>query len=321
MEEKLERKQLRKHFSSVGWPLLIYMLILNACVALAMAVDMVFISLRQMNGETINETQMYSILTGNGWGYLLTIAIGLVILWIWKGKYFCTQTLWIRGRPMKASDFVCLLCLFLSGQVAFQYIATAVEALLNLFGLTAMADYEAATMTSDTLSMFLYSCVGAPIAEEILFRGLVLRQLEPYGKRFAILFSALLFGVFHANLLQIPYAFLVGLVLAYVALEYNILWAMVLHMINNLVLSDLMPRLMQGLPDAVTNAVFNTLLMGCAMAAVIILLVNRGEIKAYRQENRIGGKEAGCFFTSPGIIALFIAVAGSLISDLAAQVI
>lgn len=320
MEEKLERQQLRQNFSPLGWALLFYLLVLNACVALASVIELIFITLRQSAGEGISPEEVTVLVLNNGWGYLATIVIGLVCLWIWQGKEFCCKTLWTRGRPMKVSDFLCLLCLFISGQAAFQILWLLIEAVLNQFGLSAVADFETATMTSDSFSMFLYAGIAAPIAEEILFRGVVLRKLEPYGKRFAIVISALLFGVFHGNLVQTPYAFLVGLVLGYVAVEHNIVWAMVLHMANNLVLADMIGRLSQPVP-AVGNALTAILIWGCALASLVILIVRRREVKAYRRENPIAGKPLKCLLTSPGILAVLIVTALTVAADLIGQVI
>lgn len=88
-----------------------------------------------------------------------------------------------------------------------------------------------------TVSLALYTAVAAPITEELLFRGAVLRSLQPYGKRFAIFCSALLFGLVHQNLTQTPFAFGFGLLAGYVAVEYSILWSMSLHILNNAVLA------------------------------------------------------------------------------------
>ena len=89
----------------------------------------------------------------------------------------------------------------------------------------------------------------APLWEELLFRGYVLRTLRPYGKRFAVMGSGVLFGLFHGNLLQTPYAVLMGLVLGYLTVEYSIHWAVLLHLFNNLVLADLLSRITASLPE------------------------------------------------------------------------
>ena len=72
------------------------------------------------------------------------------------------------------------------------------------------------------------------IFEEFAFRGFVLGSLRRYGDGFALVVSAALFGVMHGNLVQIPFAFVVGLALGYVVIRTNNLWAAVLiHFFNN----------------------------------------------------------------------------------------
>ena len=117
-----------------------------------------------------------------------------------------------------------------------------------------------------------------PVAEEILFRGLVLRSLQPYGKKFAIVISSLLFGLFHGNLMQAPFAFVVGLVMGYVAMEYHIGWAVALHLINNLVFADLLPRILAFLPQGADDLILTVFLLVCTLAAVVILILRWREI-------------------------------------------
>lgn len=63
----------------------------------------------------------------------------------------------------------------------------------------------------------LASCVVIPIAEELLFRGVVLQRcIGLVGERMGIIFSALLFGLIHMNLVQFLYASVIGLVLAFI---------------------------------------------------------------------------------------------------------
>ena len=302
MDEKLERRMLRMNYSPLGWALFVYLLILNACVLVFAIVDMVVIAFSQLNGGTHTEEELSNILMQNGWGYMVSIAVGLIALRLWKGKKFFRETLWTKGKPMQAGDFFCLLALFLAGQLAFSLIAEAMEAFFNLFGLSVLDSIESATMSADSFSMFLYAGIGAPIAEEILFRGLVLRHLEPYGKRFAIVMSAFAFAVFHGNLVQIPYAFLVGLILGYTAVEHNILWAIVLHMINNLVLADMVSRICSYFPPFVEELAMLLIIWGSAVAAVVILIVKRKQVAQYFKGPKMHPLCLKCFITSPGIL-------------------
>lgn len=78
--------------------------------------------------------------------------------------------------------------------------------------------------------------IVAPVIEEILFRGIILRgMLNRYEDRNAIIISAILFSLAHLNFLQIPNAFLLGLILAYVFYKTRALWmCMILHGIANI---------------------------------------------------------------------------------------
>lgn len=71
--------------------------------------------------------------------------------------------------------------------------------------------------------------------EEILFRGLVLNRLQKVtSDTFAIFFSALMFGLIHGNVVQIPFAFLLGLYLGWMTVyTKSIIPAMLFHCLNN----------------------------------------------------------------------------------------
>lgn len=298
MDKKQRYRLMRRDFSPVGWSMLVYNLLMLGCVFLVMMVDSVYHSVLLTAGLVTEEEMMNSI-TNNAWGYLLSIGLGFLFLWLWKGKEFCVDTMFKRGRPMKVGDFFCLLSVFMMGQLLFSLLSQVQEALLNLFGLSAMEMLESATSDSTSFSMFLYAGFGAPIAEEIFCRGMVLRPLEKYGKRFAILVSAFFFGLLHGNIVQTPFAFVVGLVLGYVTVEYNILWAMVLHMINNLVLGDLVNRVFGEL---VGNAISGMLIIGFSVAGLIILIVRGKESRAYVEANKVDNEAVHCFFTAPGVV-------------------
>jgi membrane protease YdiL (CAAX protease family) len=66
--------------------------------------------------------------------------------------------------------------------------------------------------------LLLFVCVGAPIVEELFFRGLILRSLTRWlGPIVGIVGSAVLFGLAHFEALQLAGLILFGLVLAVLA--------------------------------------------------------------------------------------------------------
>ena len=83
--------------------------------------------------------------------------------------------------------------------------------------------------------MVIWGCVIAPVTEEYIFRGIILRTLSQHGVTFGIVTSALLFGLMHANMAQTPMTFMLGLVMGYVAAKSgNIRQTIFMHMVNNI---------------------------------------------------------------------------------------
>lgn len=83
--------------------------------------------------------------------------------------------------------------------------------------------------------LILAGGILAPIAEELIFRGLVYLRLRDYlGVKNAIVISSLLFGIYHGNVVQGIYAFSMGMLFAYGMEKFKSLWAAILlHMAGN----------------------------------------------------------------------------------------
>lgn len=307
-DDKMIHKFLRRKFRTTGWMLVVYYVIMNVAVIAAIMVEAAatFLQSAAAGDFAPDMDALVSSMMSNGWGYLAAGAIGLVIMLCWKGKDYWKHEVWAKGKPMTPGAFFGILTVFLACQVLTSFYSMAVEAILNAFGFSAMAAMESATIQADTLSMFLYAAIAAPITEELLFRGYIQRMLLPYGKKFAIFSSAFLFGIFHGNLIQTPFAFLVGLVLGYVAAEYSVVWAMVLHMVNNLVLADMMSRITSGMPQMAADMILGGILWAFAIAAVVVLIVNRKKVGEYLGRERMDPRCVKCFFLNGGVITLTV---------------
>lgn len=84
------------------------------------------------------------------------------------------------------------------------------------------------------LWIFTISVLPALI-EEFALRVVVLGSLRRYGDTFAIFASALLFALMHGNMVQIPFAFILGVVFAYITVVTgSVIPAIIIHFINNL---------------------------------------------------------------------------------------
>jgi len=313
MTDKQINKWLRRRFSSIGWLLLLFYGLMTLLTSLTAAVDAAKQTLWAFAAGDFSGTINWDAVNGNAWGYIAAILVGFSILDAWKGGTYWKQTLFEKGKTMQGKTFLCILILCMGAQMINSLWITLLELLLAPFGKSVMPILETVAGSTDTFSMFLYASILGPVWEELLFRGYILRTLRPFGKRFAILGSALLFGVFHGNLLQTPYAVLVGLLLGYITVEYSLVWSVLLHMFNNLVLADLLTRLTASWPETAYGLLNLLLFGGSALFSVIFLVRNRREIREYRSAEWMDRRCVKCFLTSAGVLALTIFMCANMV--------
>lgn len=133
------------------------------------------------------------------------------------------------------------------------------------------------TYVFDSIIYCLFVCIAAPVGEELLFRGAILKSLLPYGSKFAIIVSAVLFGMIHGNFEQIPFALFAGLIFGYVSVKTDSLfYSIILHIFNNS-WAVAYGLFYTAAPDIVLNiSMIIILLIG--VAGLIIILQDRKEI-------------------------------------------
>ncbi len=135
--------------------------------------------------------------------------------------------------PGKAAQY-CLIGVFLLMLTAL--IASLTENIFSKYGYTTdVMDMDGIAVTnSGKAVMLIYTCVVAPVTEELFFRGMLLHCFSKANQRFAVFFSALFFGLAHANLPQFTLAFTLGLFLAHITLIHgSIVPSIVVHVFVN----------------------------------------------------------------------------------------
>lgn len=306
MTDKQINRWLRRRFSLVGWLLLGFYGLMTLMTAITVVTDTARQYLWAFAAGDFSGSLDYDRITGNAWGYIVTILMGFALLDAWKGRNFWRQEVFHKESSMRIPTFLCMLCFCMGAQLISSLWISLLDLLMQPAGKSVMPVLEQVAGSSDTFSMFLYASILAPVWEELLFRGFVLRTLRPFGKRFSVFGSAVLFGLFHGNLLQAPYAVLMGFVMGYVAMEYSIGWSILLHMFNNLVLADLLTRLTANWSEMAYGSLNLLLFGGSALVSLVILLRNRGRIRAYRKGEWMDRRCVKCFFLNSGILALMI---------------
>ena len=91
------------------------------------------------------------------------------------------------------------------------------------------------------LGDILLGCFLMPITEEIMFRGILLKNLQIYGKGFATIISTLCFVIGHGNLVNMLLAIVPGVIFANTAnktegLKYGMLYHMIVNFAGKIVI-------------------------------------------------------------------------------------
>ena len=190
--------------------------------------------------------------------------------------------------------------------------------------------------TMNAVITFVLLTVLAPLFEELMCRGVVMRALMPYGAGFAVIVSGVTFGLLHGNFNQFFFATAIGIIFGYISYMSNsLLPNIILHMLVNSISAFLMVFMStdtvaqtlarvshdSGYYGKVNPVVLSVFLMFVS-AVVVLMLVGTvsairklaGFIKRYRLASPFPQAElpvrvrAGLLLLSPAMIiaALFV---------------
>ncbi len=204
----------------------------------------------------------------NATGMIITMAVFSVltmVVFLWA-KWSVVSRHWVRTRPW----FVLFWCVLaaLGALIPSVWIQEHMPALPNI------VEGEFDMIMKERWG---YLVVGllAPLAEEMVFRGAILRSLLHWKENpwIGIVISAVLFAVIHMNPAQMPHAFLIGLLLGWMYYRTDsIVPGVVYHWVNNTVayvMYNLYPN-----PDMTLVELFGTeqkVLMALGFSLLIFL--------------------------------------------------
>lgn len=121
--------------------------------------------------------------------------------------------------------------------MAANYVSDIVQKIFSIFGLQPiMPDLYIPTDPVNIVLFIISIAVIPAIVEEFATRVVLLNSLRRWGDKFAIIISATVFALMHGNFVQIPFAFVVGLMLGYLAVKTGSIWlSMIVHFSNNFI--------------------------------------------------------------------------------------
>lgn len=233
---------------------------------------------------------LYSILDGPGGFYTAIDIYNNHLDLITCAFYLCAlipAALWYyhkfykKGRPLQKNRhfrpssvaYIVLLALGVAHAIDLLFILIAILSPQTMDNYVQLI--EDSGLTSYSVAWFFSTLVLPPLVEELIFRGLTLRLFRRAGVSFYVanFLQALLFGIFHMNIVQGIYAFLLGLLMGYLVNHYHTLLAgMAFHACFNLFgtfLSDLESQFFNN-----TLALL-VMLLGILLTIAMICIINR----------------------------------------------
>ena len=259
---------------------LIFTLVTFAAMIIATAAEM------GANGDISLEKVQSLIMQQSGLHSLVALAIGVLFILANRRSRLASDLETGATGHMTLRVLASGVVLLFSFQLLFIFADPAIKWIASQLGYTLSTTTDSLSNMQPTLTMFLYTAFLGPIVEEIIFRGVVMKNLAKYGKLFAIVVSAALFGIFHGDISQGLFAFCCGLLLGYIAMEYGFKWAIVFHIINNFLISDMLARFVGLLPNTLQDPVHMVVTVGFGLLGILVLLKNRRAIAAYIVDNR-----------------------------------
>lgn len=146
----------------------------------------------------------------------------------------CRKKFHLRVRLEKIQKMpkaIIFLLAFLVG--LFQFIP--MTTLENFMDLPDQLEQDFVNLAHNPIGI-LTLCIIAPIAEEYLFRGLMMRKMLRWNISpwYAIIASSIMFGLIHLNPAQIPGAIILGIVMAWMCYRTrSLIPGIIIHITNN----------------------------------------------------------------------------------------
>ena len=184
----------------------------------------------------------------------------------------------------------------------------------SIFTVEEVVEVSASTNVELILSLFTH-CIVPAFVEELLFRGIILKHLAPFGKASAVLASALLFGLMHQSVNQFFYATVAGLALGYVLLQTRSLWCCILiHFCNNFLslFSSAVGERLPGQQGMTLLFVLEVVIFAFGIVAIVALVLRaKGTPDGERDDEEILplSRRLPLFFSLPMVI--YVALCGA----------
>lgn len=248
---------------------------------------------------------------------LYTVLLGLIVFFATVSIFNIKPRDLLPTKKMPGTDAILSIFIFLGGISLASFITEILLTIAVFMGMP-MPEYPDILPAPDNITQIIVYIVIAAVLpaifEELVCRGAICGTLKGINKGAAIIVSSIVFSLIHMSLYQIPYAFVAGLILAFVYIKYdNIIITMIMHFINNLS-SVIMLLYINNLPKDqngtdMSNLISISYIALTVFIAVISLILYIYKHRCDEKEAQImKGKEAAKAVCRSAVFWIFIAV-------------
>lgn len=234
--DRHERKKLKRFLSIGGFCLILWFifnlglsLVLNKLVGELLTALNPNVSAQVLNSYARGSSILASVIIVTiPFCNIFTSLIGIKMARIDVNSLFRT-----RGFSFGKAVQYCLIGVFI--WLISMYSYAIVDDVLAQYGRSGYVDTSGIGTTPLGYTVFLiYQCIIAPLTEELLMRGMLLRVLSRANQRFAVFATAMFFGLMHGNAAQFILGFLMGIFLAHITLRHgSVIPAVITHIFVN----------------------------------------------------------------------------------------
>ena len=192
---------------------------------------------------------------------------------------------WRTDRRMTLAALLALVAVLLLGQGMVHGLNKFFNHFCLLLHIPSLASRSLLVTGTSSPMMAVYALLAVPLAEELVFRGIILNGLRRFGRVFAILTASLLCALLQCDPVSGLWIFLLGLALGYCSLEYGLVWAIGARVVGNLLFSGLPNRYLMSAPRTARMSILAVALV-LVLAGLVMFFLHRASLFDYRRRYR-----------------------------------
>ena len=192
---------------------------------------------------------------------------------------------WRTDRRMTVAALLALVAVLLLGQGMVHELNKFFNHFCLLLHIPSLASRSLLVTGASSPMMALYALLAVPLAEELVFRGIILNGLRRFGRVFAILTASLLCALLQCDPVSGLWIFLLGLALGYCSLEYGLIWAIGARVVGDLLFSGLPNRYLMSAPRTARLSILAVALV-LVLAGLVMFFLRRASLLDYRRRYR-----------------------------------